>query len=383
MAITLRTLSTVGNLAGALRAGRSGRNAYMALTLALTVGVWCLLSAFASQFISSSDPRVAGQEIAVNNARRLGLLPVAYSRRIASLQGVRSVYYMDLAVFDCASDSVTVNAIGGSGVEALLAREGFSQTQIDAWKRDRLGVLINTDTAKQCGWRAGMGIAPKTMSGNGGIEFHITAVASNSDGAGGVFGHYDYLNGQSAGVAGIGQAAGLYAQTIDPRSNEEIAARIEAQFAHDSPTVAAVTNTVNQNAWLRVGKVQYLLAFVMLAVFSCCALVLISILIHNVSESRGKFGLLQAIGFTRVQLWSAQFVQVCCILLGGTAGGIGAGCTAIKLLRPALGTFFDHITPPSWAWTWLLFGLAVLLVSIMLPVSMILARVRPADCREL
>jgi ABC-type antimicrobial peptide transport system permease subunit len=112
-------------------------------------------------------------------------------------------------------------------------------------------------------------------------------------------------------------------------------------------------------------------------------LVLVSVLVHNASESRGKFGLMQVLGFTRSQLLGAQFAQVCSILLAGAAGGIVAGYVAIKLLRPSLGTFFEHISLPSWSWMWLLLGLGVLLASIMLPLSLILRRVRPVDCREL
>jgi hypothetical protein len=310
-------------------------------------------------------------------------LPIAYADRIAAIEGVRSVRYMDLAVFDCASGSVTVNALGGSGLEGYLEGEGFTHAQIEAWKSDRLGLLLDKGVEGRCGWRANTGVAPTAMMGNGSVDFHVIAVSSNPGGAGVALGHYDYLNRQSAGVAGIGQAAELYVRGIDPVANEKLAASIESGFAHDSPAVEAVTDTVNRNAWLRIGKIQYLLAFVMVAVYSCCALVLVSIFMHDAGESRAKFGLLQAIGFTRPQLWGALLAQACSVMLSGIVGGVVAGYLALKLLRPLLGAFFEHIVPPSWAWTWLLFGIGALLVSIMLPISMILARMRPVDCREL
>lgn len=370
-------------LMGALGAGQGPRRAYLVFTLALSIAVWSVLSAFSSQFIDSSGPVGKTSDIAVRNVQRTQFLPAAYADRIAAIDGVRAVRYLDIAVFDCASGSFTVNAMGGAGVEEYLSNVGFTHAQIDAWKSDPLGLLIDKGTASQCGWRAGTGISPMAMMGDRAIDFHVIAVGSNSGAAGEVFGHYDYLNRQSAGVAGVNQVAEFHAQALDPGSNEKVAAQVESEFAHDTPAAEAVTDTVNQNAWLRVGKVQYLLALVMAAVFSCCALVLVSVLMHNASESRGKFGLMQVLGFTRLQLWGAQFAEVCSILLAGAMGGVGAGYIVIRLLRPSLGAFFEHMDMPSWAWMWLLLGLAVLLAAIMLPISLTLMRVRPVDCREL
>jgi hypothetical protein len=383
MEMLLRPLCVVAGLAGALNAGRHAQRAYVTFTLALSIAIWSVLSAFASQFIGSTDLHGKTPDIAVRNVQRTRFLPATYVDRIAAIEGARSVRYLDIAVFDCASGSFTVNALGGNGVEEYLSNEGFTRAQIDAWKSDPMGLMANKSTANQCGWNVGTGISPLTMMGDRAVDFHIIAISSNSGAPGEVFGHYDYLNRQSAGVAKENQVAEFHVHGLDQRSNEKLAARIESEFAHDSPAVEAVTDTVNQNAWLRVGKVQYLLALVMAAVFLCCSLVLVSVLVHNASESRGKFGLMQVLGFTRSQLWGAQFAQVCSILLAGAAGGIVAGYVAIKLLRPSLGTFFEHISLPSWSWMWLLLGLGVLLASIMLPLSLILRRVRPVDCREL
>ena len=379
----LRPLWIVAGLANALNSGRHAQRAYLTFTLALSIAIWSMLSAFASQFIGSSDLSGKTPDIAVRNVQRTRFLPTRYADRIAAIEGVRAVRYLDIAVFDCASGSFTVNALGGAGIEEYLLNEGFTRAQVDAWNSDPLGLMINKSTASQCGWSAGTGISPMAMMGDRAVDFHIIAISPNPGGSGEVFGHYDYLNRQSAGVAKLNQVAEFYVQGLDQKTNEKLAAQIESEFAHDSPAVEAVTDTVNQNAWLRVGKVQYLLAFVMVAVFLCCTLVLVSVLMHNASESRGKFGLMQAIGFTRTQLWGAQFAQVCSILLVGTVGGIGAGHIVIRLLRPSLGAFFEHISLPSWAWMWLLLGLAVLMASIMLPISLILMRVHPVDCREL
>ena len=105
----LRSLSVICNLANALSARRIARSAYMVITLAVTVAAWGILSSLAAQFVGTAGSQGSISDIAVRNLQRMQFVPVAYAHRIASLNGVRAVRYMDIAVFDCASGSVTLS----------------------------------------------------------------------------------------------------------------------------------------------------------------------------------------------------------------------------------------------------------------------------------
>src|SRR5690606_32654165 len=103
-----------------LLAGNGGlrRPAYLALTVAVAVTAWLVLAAMASPFlrVASAD---GSDRLQVNNARNQSTpLPLGYAERISGLQGVKELTWLDLQMLVCGNDTVTVSAVGGSGVDS-------------------------------------------------------------------------------------------------------------------------------------------------------------------------------------------------------------------------------------------------------------------------
>lgn len=175
-----------------------------------------------------------------------------------------------------------------------------------------------------------------------------------------------------------------YFANTDARESETVAARLEAAFAHDFPPINATANTTIQNAWARYGKVQQLLAFVMVAILLCAASVLVSVLAHAATQRKSKFALLQVLGFRRAMLLCAFALELLATVTLGALLGVGLErLVAHALQSTTIGFLSGGVHVPAWGWWGLPAGLvALILVALVWPAGQVM-RVRPADYRAI
>ncbi len=370
------------HLAGLGIANDLRRCAYLVVTLAVTAASWLLLATLASPFLF--DPTLSDNGIIVRNARSPQQpLPMRYASRIEALSDTRDVVYMALKFVSCPDGSmITLNAIGGSGTLRELRKSGFSIEDAEHWQRDPLGVLLDEETATQCKWSAGTGVSPLDEISRQPLPLHVTAIAANVDSPdAATMAHYDYINRNSS-MAGTDRVNKIHVEAAHRDRQEALAARIETEFAHDDPPVSAYPDTESDNVRDRFGNVQYLLGMVMCALLLCCILVLISVWAHATTERRTQLALLRVLGFSRSALLAGFAIECLAILLTGMLVGAILGLTAIRSLPDSLHAVFVALRPPAWVW-WLMPVLlcVVSMAALSLPAA-IIARIRPADCRQ-
>lgn len=359
------------------------RAGYLMVTVAITVAAWLALSAMSAPFVGGSASKGSG--VTVRNGNQSNApLPLRYARRIEAVQGARDVTWLALQIVNCKTSpsvSVTLNAYGGPGALAQVKQKHAEPAAIKRWKHDPLGILITSQTAADCGWDVGQGVEPPDMTGMKHVPLHVSGTFRGSGDI--AYAHFDYIN-RIDPLFGKDKVLFYLASGVNGRGDELLAARIEAEFAHDFPTVSATTNTTAQNAWARFGKVQLLLGFVMAAILLCAASVLISVLAHAATQRRSKFALLQVLGFHRATLFSAFALELLVIVVMGALLGTGIGTLLAHALAPTpIGVFSGGFTIPVWAYAWMplwLFALAA--VSLVWPAALV-ARVRPADYRAI
>lgn len=356
------------------------RGGHLIVTLAVAVVAWLGLSALASPFVRADIPLVG--QVFVVNPQGQGTLPVRYVERVAALPGAGDISYQNVSPVICQSPSVTatLNGFAGAGTNRQLAESGIDPATVEAWEKDPLGILVGSTLAERCGWKAGLDVEPMGITGQP-VRVHVVGVFTSSKPAENqiAFAHFEYLN-RLPGLYGTRDHANVItAYSTDVHRNGELAARIEAEFAHDDPPVEAMTNTTADNGLARFGRIQNLLAWIMLAVFACTAMVLASTLAHTIAQRRAQMAVLQVLGFRRGQLLGSFMIECICVLVAGTLFGIAAGRGVIHLIAPRIAPILGQFAPPGWAYACLpLWLLALLAVSLVLPVS-IVVRSRPTD----
>lgn len=356
------------------------RNSYLVIAIAVTVSTWMGLSALASPFVRADVP-LAGK-VTVVNARKGGTLPVRYAAKIARMPGVSQVSYLNFSPVICKSPSTTatLNGLGGGGVHKRLVEIGVDAMDEKQWNADPLGILVGVDLAAACGWRAGMSVAPPDIHGRP-VQIHIDGVFHSDQPYNNqvAYAHYAYINRLSGLMGQRDHVNSINLQSGGGTRTAELVARIDAEFANDDPPVNARAYAATESALARFGKVQDLLAWVMVAILACTMLVLVSALAHAAAQRRSTVAVLQVLGFQRGTMLSAFCVEYCLVMVAAVAIGVCAGELVVHLLAPSLGTVLGRFVVPAWAYVYLPVWIFVLgIVSLVLP-SMIIFSTRPVD----
>lgn len=363
-----------------LASGR-GHVGYLILTLAVTVAAWLALSAMAAPFVN--DRTATGPGVTVRNGSQTNApLPLRYARVIQATPGARNVAWFAFQIVTCKQAptvNVTLNAYGGPGAAAAVRKHKVDDASMARWLADPLGLLISDKAAADCAWDVGQGVEPPDVTGTRHLPFHITGTFHSAHDI--AFAHFDYIN-RIAPLFGKDKVFWFQASAGNAQGDELLAARIQAQFVHDFPTVSATTNTTVQNAWARFGKVQQLLAFVMAALLLCAGSVLMSVLAHAAVQRRAIFALLQTFGFRRSTLFGAFVLETLIIVVFGALIGIGVGNLAAHLLASTkLPIFGSGFAIPPWAYLWIPAWLTLLLLAALTWPAAVVRRVRAADYR--
>jgi len=314
---------------------------YLAITLAAALLAWIVLSAFASPSLLSNSKLIEAK-ISVLNARAISAgLPLRYIPRIQQIPGIDSIYWVTTAAFFCADDSgTTITVFGWDGdYDSELRKKGASETDIAAWHATENGILVGSETARQCGLSPGLTISPDNIFGTSEIPLHVIAVLPERGGRDdrGVHTHYGYINRMMDGNLGTARRDTVAVVTVivkDPAKLDQLAQVIEKEFQSSDPPLEARVPGTATSLLGRFGQVQALLLLIMSALALCVLLVFIAITAHLIAQRRASMAMLQTLGFNgRIQLLGLA-LELACVMLTGGALGIAAGYAALVLLKP-------------------------------------------------
>lgn len=378
-------------LGGHTASGGYRRVGYLFVTVVVAAASWLVLSGMTVPFVGGVNVQAKSSGVVVRNGSQTpGALPLSYTRRIENIPGALDVTWMTFQVVKCKSSPI-VGAVllgyGGPGTKFTLMHHG-TKNRINAatyarWQSDPVGVLITSKAATACGWHVGQSVEPPLITGSKYVSLHIIGMVPGPRSGG--FAHFDYIN-RVGPFFGKNKVLMIQTRARTARDSEQLAARIQATFAHDFPTVKATTDALAQNAFARFGKVQQVLGFVMAMILLCAASVMVSALAHTAAQRRPVFALLQVLGFGRSTLIAATALEGALIIVIGAASGTGIGLVTTYFLARStfLGQLFaaGGLNPPPWAyWLMLAWMTGLLIVALIAPVLRI-QHVRAADYRN-
>lgn len=367
----------------ALRNLRQSRAIYLIATLAVTVAAWLIFAAITAAFIGAATSNGAAG-ITIDNGNHSVGLPLRYAGRIEAIAGTRDVAWYTLQFVNCGQNvQVELVALGGPGSASRVAppdsHDSIPPAVVHRWLGDPLGALVTRQTLADCGWKVGQGVDPPVAFNRSDIPMHITGISAGGGDA--AYVHFDYIN-RIAPMFGKDNVFRYVVGANNVCDNERVAARIEAAFTNDFPTVSATTNTTVQNAFQRFGKVQELLAFVMAAMLLCAASVLVSVLAFVAIQRRQMFAILQVMGFGRAVLFGSLVLEVLMVAVIGVLCGVGIGELAVYLEPRSLQSVLFRFVIPDWAFGWVPLWMAALIVIALAWPVRVIAHVRPIDYRD-
>jgi putative ABC transport system permease protein len=244
---------------------------------------------------------------------------------------------------------------------------------MDAWMKTRTGAIAGRTTAKRFGWKVGDKIPLQATywRAKGGQPMWTFDLVGIYDGTettdtSNFFFRHDYFDENRQ--YGQGQVGWYYIRVADPKRSEEVARKVDEEFAN-SP---AETKTETEKAFVKgfaeqAGNIGAITMSILTAVFFTILLVAGNTMAQAVRERMSELGVLKAIGFTDSQVLT--FILSEAVLIAGIGGAIGLtlGWLAVKGGDPTGGALPVFIFPPKDIVTGAVFVLLLGIISGLLP----------------
>ena len=295
-----------------------------------------------------------------------GLMPIAYTDKIAAVPGVTVVaprkglggYYKD-----------PKNGMGVIMTDArfFAARSELTATrqQIEQLQRTRSGALVGTYYVEKYGWKVGdtVPLITSTVKRDGSRiwTFDILGIIEDTDNPGpsGYFvGNYKYLD--EARVTDKGTADRFLIRIKDPRQATQIGRAIDQLFDNSpAPTRTGSEKAEAQSDLQSLGDVNFLTHAVITAVIFMLLFLTGNTMMQSVRERRSEFAVLKTMGFSDLGVLALVFAEslLLCLLAGMT--GLGLSQIVVPLIQKSLPEVADLLRM-SWAAFLPGFGFALL-----------------------
>ena len=253
-------------------------------------------------------------------------LPERYDARIRAMDGVTEVVPMKIAVSNCRAslDVVTYRGVRRQEFAASDARRlRLLDGSVDDWLRRTDAALVGKTLAERRGLRAG------DRFRSGGVTVTVAGVFESDEPQDQNVAYVDLEFLQRApGIGRLGVVTQFEVHVSDASRLDEIAAAIDAQFAHDQEPTA----TRPEKAFVaRVATdILELVGFAGWVAMGCLAAVLALVanaIVLSVHDRVRDFAIMQTLGFTPP--WIGTLVVLEASTLGviggvlGTAAGLG------------------------------------------------------------
>lgn len=338
------------------------------LSIVVAFTLYGMLASLAGLF--SGEMRFSADNRLFVTAKHGGTLPVSYVEPIKTVEGIvpeRLVWGMSMAgYYQDEHDTFGVQARDAdTGVASLKVgdRYVFDDEQLENWRKDRTGLLIQKRLAEDYDLDVGdqMSItipsAQKT-DGSNVWEFTVRGIYSyttEENPKEAIF-HYDYFDESRAANKGT---VGYIVNIIDdPKDAERIGRDIDALFANSAfETQTGTEDSLTRDYFRRVGNMGFAIYLILGAVFLTMILVTANSMAQAFKERVHEIGVMKTLGFGGSTIFSLILSESLLMLGIGGAIGLWIAYEVIELAKAQVTPLF-HLSAQS-----ILVGAAIIVIT--------------------
>jgi putative ABC transport system permease protein len=338
------------------------------LSILIAFLLFGLLRSLAAAFDQGAE--IAGEDrlVSINKISLIQPLPQAYLPKVQALEGVDKAtsanwfggYYQDPK-----NQFPQFPIIAEDYFEIYKEMISLPDEQMQAWKKNRIGVVIGKALVDKFKWKIGDRIPLKGMfakeDGSTTWEFVIEGIyQAKTKGAdtSAMLMHYDYF--EEARQYGKGSLGWLIIRVKDPKQSAQVAAAVDALFAN-SP---AETKTSSEKDFAKsfakqFGDIGLITTLILGAVFFTMLLVAGNTMAQSFRERIPELAILKTLGFSdRAVMLMVLAEAILISLIGGLVGlflakfFIGMAATSMASTLPGL-----HLSS-----TMMLYGIGLMLL---------------------
>jgi len=309
---------------------KKARTILTVLSIMIAFLLFGLLRSLAAAFDQGAE--IAGEDrlVSINKISLIQPLPEAYLPKVQALEGVDKAtsanwfggYYQDPK-----NQFPQFPIIAEDYFEIYKEMISLPDAQMQAWKKNRIGVVIGKALVDRFKWKVGdrvplMGMFPRE-GGSTTWEFVVEGIyeaKSKSADTSATLMHYDYFD--EARQYGKGDLGWLIIRVKDPKQSAQVAAAVDALFAN-SP---AETKTSSEKDFAKsfakqFGDIGLITTLILGAVFFTMLLVAGNTMAQSFRERIPELAILKTLGFSDLAVMIMVLAEAIVIsLIGGLAG---------------------------------------------------------------
>ncbi len=300
------------------------------LSIMIAFLLFGLLRSLAAAFDQGAE--IAGEDrlVSINKVSLIQPVPESYLAKIQSLEGVdraTSANWFGGYYQDPKNQFPQFPIVAEDYFEIYKEMIALPDEQMQAWKKNRIGVVIGKALVDRFKWKIGDRIPLKGMypkeDGSTTWEFVVEGIyeaKNKSADTSAMLMHYDYFD--EARQYGKGTLGWLIIRVKDPKQSAQVAAAIDAMFAN-SP---AETKTSSEKEFAKsfakqFGDIGLITTLILGAVFFTMLLVAGNTMAQSFRERIPELAILKTLGFSDVAVMLMVLAEAIVIsLIGGLAG---------------------------------------------------------------
>ena len=285
-----------------------------------------------------------------SRAGGLNSMPISLMEHIAGIEGVRSIAHVSFfgGYFQDARNALPAFTTNVDKLAAVYPELNITQTQIDAMKATRAGVLVGRPLADKYGWKIGDEVPvgttlwPNSQSRNS-WTFDIVGIfdaapnyAQTSLGSG-FWINYDYWD--AARLSDLHHVHQFLIRIDDPARATAVAAQVDKIFENSSDeTRTQSENAAIQSQFKQLADIGFIANAITGAVMFTLLFLSANTMMQSVRERIPELAVLRTLGFAAATVCWLVIAESLLMCLGAAIVGLLLSAGAIRLVGAALGT---------------------------------------------
>jgi len=300
-------------------------------------------------FYMSEGSAESAQRLIVRHKVSLAqFMPISYRERIRAIPGVKNVVnetwfggqYKD----DKPENFFAQFGTDPNEIFEVLKDFQIPPDQLEAWKKDRAGCVVDAELAKKHGWKIGDRLNIKGTIFPVDLELTIRGMFTAPQATESVYFNNTYIDEGFPKIKGFVGFFGVLADS--PQSVPQIAKAIDAQFrSTDRPTKSESEKAFNLDWIAMLGNVKGFILSICAAVVFATLLVSANTMAMSIRERTREVAVLKTLGFTRgtvLALFMGESVSLAAF--GGLLGALAAsGLIYMMAHSPQMGLFLTGV----------------------------------------
>lgn len=331
------------------------RSILTVLSIGFSLLLLCfLMSVWRSFYIDQGSAESAQRLIVRHKVSLANFIPGYYREQIRRIPGV--VHVVPVNWFQgIYKDAKPENFFARFGTDPEEFFETYKELsmpadQIEAWKKDRAGMVADIALAKKQGWKVGDRVVIKGDIYPITLELTIRGLFTSSGPNNAMYFNWKYVE---EGVAFAKGKAGTYGILVDsPQNVSTVAAAVDKMFSNAPEPTKTETEKAFQLGFISMlGNVKAFILGIALAVVFTTLLVSGNTMAMSIRERTREVAVLKTLGFRRTTILGLFVGEAVTIsLIGGIVGSFAAFGLLKMMSQSPQGAFFEGMQK-QWIYT--------------------------------